>query len=385
MENLKQTINSQINNLKQTSELEIEFLKILLYSYEYQKNNNLLLNYNVIKNLKHCSKILNRVEFFKNLNEKEIKFISYLEYMTNYKMSNLKYNFKTYSNLSDCKEIKILRDERLAFNTDKALIICNKNTFEKELEIIFHSLFVNSFNQLENGKIIIGFTDGIIKIIKLVNYTNYIIEQTLNSHTRRIIKIIEIKKNEIISIASDKIMKMWNLNNKNKFECFLNFEINIEYFPLIDKINENEFVTCLFNNHSLEFFNSNNYSIITRINNFEHCINNFICYKEDFLLVLNLYSIYLIKISNHQIINKIKEKIEFLSINKSIDNKIICYIKNENDFYSIAKFDLEENKLKIIFEFHTFCKKKIDSIIELKNGIIVFNERYDPIIRIYGD
>ncbi len=52
---IKQGIINQINILKESSELEMKFIEILLYSYEYEdKQNNL--NYKVIQNLKKFEK-----------------------------------------------------------------------------------------------------------------------------------------------------------------------------------------------------------------------------------------------------------------------------------------------------------------------------------------
>ena len=47
---IKQSIITEINKLKESSELEMKFIKILLYSYEYEENQNNL-NYNIIQNL----------------------------------------------------------------------------------------------------------------------------------------------------------------------------------------------------------------------------------------------------------------------------------------------------------------------------------------------
>ena len=47
---IKQSIITEINKLKESNELEMKFMKILLYSYEYEENLNNL-NYNIIQNL----------------------------------------------------------------------------------------------------------------------------------------------------------------------------------------------------------------------------------------------------------------------------------------------------------------------------------------------
>ena len=58
---IKESIITEINKLKESSELEMKFIKILLYSYEYEENQNNL-NYNVIQNLKDFKKNLNQIK-----------------------------------------------------------------------------------------------------------------------------------------------------------------------------------------------------------------------------------------------------------------------------------------------------------------------------------
>ena len=52
---IKQNIITEINKLKESSELEMKFIKKLLYSYEYEENQNNL-NNNIIQNLKNFEK-----------------------------------------------------------------------------------------------------------------------------------------------------------------------------------------------------------------------------------------------------------------------------------------------------------------------------------------
>lgn len=51
--------------------------------------------------------------------------------MTNFKMSNSKYNFKKLSKTTYGSEIKKLKEERFAFNTNNKIIICNKKLLKK--------------------------------------------------------------------------------------------------------------------------------------------------------------------------------------------------------------------------------------------------------------
>jgi len=82
-----------------------------------------------------------------------------------------------------------------------------------------------------------------MKIIKLIGEDKYKIKRILQVYTNYIDKIIEIKENILISISYDKTMKIWELNNENKFEYIktINFQ-NSKNDCNILKLNENEFV-----------------------------------------------------------------------------------------------------------------------------------------------
>ena len=100
-----------------------------------------------------------------------------------------------------------------------------------------------------------GLTNSLMKILKIMN---------------TIMKVIEIKDNELISISGDKEMKIWILNKDNIFECITNIIFQDEISTSnIFKLNQKEFVTYSFIEENLKFWNSNNYSIITFIKNIE--------------------------------------------------------------------------------------------------------------------
>ena len=122
---------------------------------------------------------------------------------------------------------------------------------------------------------------------------------------------IEKKENELISVSYDKTMKIWKLNNENKFECFktINFQ-NSESYCNILKLNENEFVTSSYGDKRIKFWDSNDYSNIATINQDieTNSIGKFMCLLENDLLCIggdNSKGFYLIKISTHQLIKNI--------------------------------------------------------------------------------
>ena len=106
-----------------------------------------------------------------------------------------------------------------------------------------------------------------MNIIKLIDENKYNLEQKLTGHSNYVWNVIEIRDNELISVSYDNTMKKWEMKN-NKFECTktITFQ-NSNSDCNILKINENEFVTSSCGDKCLKFWNSNDYSNISTINN----------------------------------------------------------------------------------------------------------------------
>ena len=375
---IKQNIITEIEKLKESSELEMKFIKILLYSYEYEEIQNNL-NYYIIQNLNNFRKQFSsyKFEIYERLSNEGQKFISLLQNIKNIKPNCFNNNFKTITNHKYfVNHIDILNDGRLiASFSDKSLFIYNKDTYEIQLSIKEHSKQINSFTEI-NNKRIITCSDKTMKIIKLIGEDNYKIEQTLLGHTDFICRIIEIKENELISISYDKIMKIWKLNNENKFECitniyFQNSKNNCDIF----KLNENEFVTSSRGDKCIKFWNLNNYSYITTITNIQSIMRNRnMCLLENDLLCIggdNSKGFYLIKISTHQLIKNITGPKLIYSISKCLDGLILCSMRDKKGNNNLVKYIYEEQNLKKIDEKIKVHNDYIISCIELKDGIIV--------------
>ena len=214
-----------------------------------------------------------------------------------------------------------------------------------------------------------------MKIIKLINDDNYQIEQTLKEHNNYICKVIENKENVLISISFDGTMKIWELNNENKFECIktINFQ-NSESNCNILKLNENEFVTSSFSDKCIKFWNSNNYINIIIINNIESTGTwENMCLLENDILSIggdNSKGFYLIKISTHQLIKNIIGPKIIYSINKCLDGLFLCSILDEKENNNLVKYYYEGENLKKIIEKEQAHDYNIHSCVELDNRII---------------
>ena len=384
-----QNFINEINKIKESSELEMEFLKLLLYSYQYEENQNSL-NYNIIQNLKNYEKnfISQQINLLSRLNEKGTKFIFLLQYFEkNKKVNPFKFNFQIFNDASGpINQVDILKDGRL-ISCSNSLKIFNKYTYENQLSIC-KSKNINSFTELKDGRIIICY-EKIMEIIKLIEDNKYQITEIINGHSELVYKVIEIKENELISISYDKIMKIWKLNNDNKFENITNIYFqNSKSQCDIFKLNKNEFVTLSIKDKNIKFWNSNNYSYITTINNIQSnfglklmCLldNDTLCVGGD-----NYKGFYLIKISTYQLINNIIGPKRICCINKCFDNLILCSIINQEGNYCLTIYKYGEYNLIKIYEKVNAHEQYIYSCIELNDGIIV-SGGYDHLIKFWSN
>ena len=160
-----------------------------------------------------------------------------------------------------------LNDGRLALSAGCVLNIYKKITFSLQLIIDKHKGEINSFTELKNGLIITCSDDKTMNVIKLIEDNNYDIIQVLKEHSDYVYKMIEIKKNEYISISKDTKYVIWKINNSNK----LYYIQSIKYNDRRDssnfiKINDNEFAISILNEDFIQFWNANTYTIITKVN-----------------------------------------------------------------------------------------------------------------------
>ena len=138
------------------------------------------------------------------------------EYMKDY---NTDYSFelkciKTLNNPNRVVKILLqLKDGRLiSASKDGTLNIYNKDIYEIGLSIKELSDEIFSCIQLNDERLVTCSKDCIIKVIKLMEDNKYILEASLESHKNEVLNIVEIKNNIIISVSSDKTMKVWDLN-----------------------------------------------------------------------------------------------------------------------------------------------------------------------------
>ena len=388
---IKEEIILEIDKLKKANEAEMKFFKLLISTYKYRETQNNI-NYNVIQNLKCFEENfgLNKIQFYGKIFLEGKKYIQYLRNLRqNISETNLlKTNFKTLNNhTSMIDHLSILKDGRLiSSSNDNTLNIYKKDTYELQLSIKEHSSYVRFVKQLNNGNIITCSDDQSMNIIKLIDENKYNLEQKLTGHRSLVWNVIEIRDNELVSVSYDKTMKKWEIKN-NKYECTktINFQNSNSYCYIL-KINENEFVTSSYGDKCLKFWNLNDYSNISTINNIESNWSSRILFliKEDILCVgcCNSKGFYLINISNHQLIKNIIGPKTIYSISRCFDGLILCSIINENGNNAIVKYKYENQDLKKIVEREKVHDDDIYTCVELNDGTIASGSR-DKLIKLW--
>ena len=385
LEEIKNKIIYEIDEIKKLSELEIKYFNILLNSFKYEENQNNI-NYNIIENIKNFDDIFTITKFkiFDIINKETNKFISLLQSLG---FQNCFKQLNTHT--SAISQLSILKDGRLAScSGDSTLNIYKKDTFEIQLSIKEHNSWIYSFTQLNNDNIITCSADNTMNIIKLIDDNKYNLEQKLIGHSNYVSNVIEIRNNELISVSYDKTMKIWNINNNNKYECTntINFQNNSYSWCNILKLNENEFVTSSYGDKCLKFWNSNNFTNISTINNIESYgwpKRNLCKLNDDILCVggINSKGFYLIKISTHQLLTNITGPNYIYSIYKCFDGLFLCSIY-ENNNHSLVKYKYENQNLIKIIEKEKAHTSYIYTCIELNDEIIASGGS-DNIIRLW--
>ena len=221
----------------------------------------------------------------------------------------------------------------------------------------------------------------------MIDNNKYEIDQELKEHIEEARTIIEIKENELISVSFDKTMKIWKLNNQNKYICIKSINIQNQFSCCsILKLNDKEFVTSTSNEKVIKFWNCNDYSFITKINNFKtHWLTNFLwLINEDILYIGGIKNtgFYLIIISLHQVIKNISGITQIFSIYKCLDGQILCSIVDEKGNNNLVKYKYEQENLIKVCEKQNAHKKEIYTCYELVDGTIVSGGK-DKLIKLW--
>ena len=169
-------------------------------------------------------------------------------------------------------------------------------------------------------------------------------------------------------------MKIWSLNLKS-FKCTNSIKISekdYSYFNIL-KLNKNELVISSSEERFLKFYNSNNYTTISILNNINvsSSLDSMALLNDDVFCVYGSKGFYLIKISTHQMIKIITKVQEIKSMFQCFDKTILCSISTENIGlnHSFIKYKYENKDLIKVFEKNS--GDDYYTIVETENGNVI--------------
>ena len=225
--------------------------------------------------------------------------------------------------------MKLLINKKLAIGVRTSILfIINNENFNIDLKINNNKQRLYCIEQIKNGNIILSFSNGDIRIIKISNNSYEIIQDIYNAHNyQRIYNIIELKNNinefNFISCSEDKSIKLWSIrNNNNIYEEIFQIKEEEEIFN-IKEIKNNIIIYDIYKLEKIKFYDIQEKKEIKQINNLKlsDWWNNFIIINNKVIICGN-EKIYFIDINTYLIIKEINY------------NCIICSgVKiNENSF-----------------------------------------------------
>jgi len=249
--------------------------------------------------------------------------------------------------------IKILKNGKLSSSSnDGKFIIYNKIDYSKELEIKeCDSIYFHI--ELDYENLIILCDENKMKIIKLTSNTSYKIFQIIEKINGFISKIIEINNNKFISLSNNNCLKIWKLNDENKYYCIYLLKSisdkNLECSDIM-LIKNNELISINNNDEFIKFWEIKNDKL-----NFIHSIKNINCktmIKKDDLILIGgdlLHGISIININNHCLKNKLncEENGIITSILLLSNGNILISLEQFNEKYynPLIEYHIQNNKM----------------------------------------
>ena len=297
------------------------------------------------------------------------------------RIENFKYNlfFNNYFSLNTSKCflniyfdtwiycIKILINKKLAIGVRTSILfIINNENYNIDLKINNNKQRLYCIEQIKNENIILSFSNGDIRIIKIFNNSYEIIQDINNAHNyKRIYNIIELKSNineiNFISCSEDKSIKLWSNNNKNNiYEEIFQIKEDDEIFN-IKEIKKNIIIYDIYNFQTIKFYDLKEKKEIKQINNLKlsDWWNNFIIINNK-LIICGNEKIYFIDINTYLIIKEINY------------NNIICSGVKIND-NSFIIGDFKGNLVEFNINNDIPISIKNNAHIDYIRSIIIFN------------
>jgi len=266
------------------------------------------------------------------------------------------------------------------YGEDKVLRLYKPEEYNLFFSMDLQYEIINCITQLKDNRIAIC-AGKVIRIIKILNDDEYLIDETLTKHKANINMIIELDDGRYASCSEDKRIIIWKYRKFRERYCkefSLKNELGIVYS--IFQVNDKEIIG-LSSGH-INFWNINTKEIEYKLDNFYAGfgtnIFSFIgpsndnSQRTDLLAIAGFTNkgIYILKISTHEIVKNIDCYQNVLCIYKTFNsNYLTMEEENNNIYFKIYKFVDNNNEINL----ENCYKSSISDclfkhLIQLKNG-----------------
>jgi len=377
-EEINKLNNNNFSIIKEDNKykLKIKFIILRRKKYLYinlndKNNNNNELYENIIKEKDNIIYELNKKI---KLLEKQLK-----NKTNNLSNNNLDNNFdislKNPIHTLNCHKnrifcLSILNDGRLISSSrDNSIIIYNKTTYQPDLIIKEHKDTIRCIIQLSSGIIATCSEDKTIKLFN-IKENKYNILQTLNDHTDKVNKIIELKNNKYLISCSDDKSILFYFEDNLKYKIYHKIAIKAPCYN-IKQIKENEICYSErnnydFNNNKIYFYDINERKIKASISNIsKNDLSPFIMISKDLLFISGYNKISIININEYKLIREIEIPNSGWINRVYMINKNILLTRDEKAI--TRKWKIEQDNLVLISK-----KEKdndwINTLLNIGNG-----------------
>ena len=275
-------------------------------------------------------------------NIESVKIYNYKKY--NFKLKKIKNSDKIIlpeNKFKGINKIFFLKDGRLTLCTHAGSIaIFNKINYKLESLINFHETIYYHI-QLLKGDIAACLKDGTLRIIKLKTLKVF---QILR-HKDAVCEVVERNANQIISVARDGDIYIWDKNNNGEYT--LNHRISASYGTWhvnLVLINKEEVATGNKGDEAIKFWNKNTFENVKKIKIINYSEIMYFDEKTKYLYTYYNDNVILIDTIKHEIIGKIiYDSDHFDAIRGSKDGKLLVESFNKYENWSSRTFIININ------------------------------------------
>lgn len=290
----------------------------------------------------------------------------------NIETKSIKKTIKT--NSDNILSICVLNDGRIATSTFSEIVIYDLEKDKKDMEIHENIEEVKHLFLMQNGFLFSSACEECI--IYDIKENSYEIIQKLGELGGDLSKSIELENGDIICL-----FKGFYVFKKDPAQNFYSLTNTIEeenFFNDIIQINSDKIVTANHAAKQLNFWSTNDWSILNEINNIELASYNNCLYKisSKNMIVGGIKFIYLIDLDNCNIKQKLENKYEIYSI-CPINDKIFISTGNEG---IITQWKFENEEIKKEKEKDDFGKEQCLCMKYLESGRILLGDGQNLII-----